>query len=127
MGDMSILNKVGNKNFTLLAKMLDLANARQRVISQNVANVNTPNYRRRSFDFEKSLRDAMEQGSAQAYSQVRGYVSKPNTTAVRNNGNNVDIDMEMNNLNFNSTSFEVYSTIYNRKSNMLKSAIKGVR
>lgn len=120
-----MLNKIGNKNFTLLAKMMDLMSARQRVISQNVANANTPNYRRRTFNFDSALRDAMESGSAEAYSQIRGWVDRPNDTPVRNNGNNVDIDLEMENLNFVDLSHQIYTRLYNAKSQLVKSAISG--
>lgn len=122
-----MLTKLGNKNFTLLGKMLDLTAARHRVISQNVANVNTPNYRRRVFKFEKALRNAMEGGTAEDYMEVKGWVDRPRNTPVRNNGNNVDIDREMFMLGENSAEYNVYSQLYNRKAQMLKSAIRGVR
>ena len=90
-----MLSKLGNKNFTLLARMLDLHGASQKVHAQNIANVNTPNYRRRVFSFNKELRHAMDKGTAEAYTGIKGWVNRPNNTVVRNNGNNVDIDMEM--------------------------------
>lgn len=122
-----MLSKLGNKNFTLLGKMLSLSSARQRVIAQNVANVNTPNYRRREFRFESALAQAMSNGRAEDYSAVQGWVDRPNNTPVRNNGNNVDIDLEMMNMHENSTSYQIYTELYSRKSNMVKSAIRGVR
>ncbi len=123
----TMLNKIGNKNFTLLSKMLDMMSAQQRVVSQNVANVDTPNYRRREFKFDQALRQAMDKGTAKAYSEMRGWVARPKTTPVRNNGNNVDIDMEMQTLNFTSQSYQVYSELYNKKSQMVKQAIRGAR
>ena len=127
MNEQSAMHKLGNKNFTLLSRMLDLESARQRVISQNIANVDTPNYRRRTLDFYTSLRQAMDKGNAEAYSNIQGYVKRPNTTAVRNNGNNVDIDMEMRDLNTNALAYEVYTSLYNKKSTMIKTAIRGGR
>lgn len=119
-----MLAKLGNKNFTLLAKMMSLLKASHLVSSQNVANVNTPNYRRREFKFDKALRQAMERGEASDYRNIRGWVSRPNNTPIRNNGNNVDIDMEMLSLKENARLYEVYTQIYNKKSSMIKSAIK---
>lgn len=120
-----MLSKMGQKNFTLLGRMLDLHAAKHRVIAQNVANVNTPHYRRREFRFEGALRNAMAGGKATDYADVRGYVARPNTTPVRNNGNNVDIDSEMRALSGNSTTYQIYSELYTRKSRMVKGAIKG--
>lgn len=122
-----MLDKLGNKNFTLLARMMDLHSANHRVIAQNVANVNTPNYRRRVFRFEEALQEAMNRGSARDYQGVKGWVERPNTTTVRNNGNNVDIDMEMMTLNENANLYNIYSSIYRQKAQVLKSAIRGGR
>ena len=120
-------HKLGNKNFSLLGKMLGLHSMRHKVISQNVANVNTPNYRRREFRFDSALRKAMEDGSSQAYNSVQGWVNRPNNTPVRNNGNNVDIDQEMFALGENASFYEIYSQLYQKKSQMVKAAIRGVR
>lgn len=121
-----MLDKVGNKNFALLARMMDLQSANHKVISQNIANVNTPHYRRRVFKFDSALREAMKEGNATAYRNVEGWVDKPNVTPVRNNGNNVDIDLEMYMLNENSASYRTMGEIYRKKSAMVKSVIRGL-
>lgn len=120
-----MLSKIGHKNFTLLAKMMDLHAASHKVHAQNIANVNTPNYQRREFRFHKALRNAMEGGTAEHYKDIRGWVDRPNNTPIRNNGNNVDIDMEMASLSENNSFYEMYVQIYNKKTSMIKSAIKG--
>lgn len=121
-----MISKLGNANFGLMVKMMDLHAAKQRVISQNIANVNTPYYRRRTFDFNEELRNALSRGDAESYDAVEGRIEKPNNTPVRNNGNNVDIDLEMVNMSQNSTSYQIYTQLYGKKMDMLRSAIKGV-
>lgn len=118
---------LGNKNLNLLSRMMDLHATRHRVIAENIANVNTPNYRRQSFGFEKAMRHALANGGAERYDNVRGRITRPNTTAVRNNGNNVDIEQEMLAISGNGSRFRIYSELYNRKSQMIKSAIRGGR
>ena len=122
-----MLHKLGNKNFALLGKVLSLTSAKHRVIAQNVANVNTPNYRRRELRFDTALAQAMRGGTASDYERMTAHVDRPNNTAVRNNGNNVDIDLEMLNMDENSMNYQLYAQLYTRKSNMVKSAIRGVR
>ncbi len=122
-----LIEKLGNKNFTLLAKMLDMEAASIRVNSQNIANVNTPHYRRRSFDFESSLRQAMSLGASEDYQAIQGHVAMPNTTAVRNNGNNVDIDLEMLNMKQSSALYDIYAQLYSRQTTNLRNAIRGTR
>ncbi len=122
-----LMEKLGHKNFTLLGRMMDLNAAKLRTISQNVANINTPNYRRRELKFDKALREAMGRGHASDYRSIRGYVDRPNNTAIRNNGNNVDIDLEMLNMSQTTASYEIYTDLYKRKSQMVKMAIRGGR
>lgn len=103
---------------------MDLHSASHKMHAQNIANVNTPNYRRGEFKFEKALRNAMEGGTASHYKSVRGWVDHPDNTPVRNNGNNVDIDMEMVSLQENASFYEIYTQIYQKRSNLVKAAIK---
>jgi len=118
-------HKIGNKNFALLSRMLDLHASRGKVIAANIANVNTPNYQRRSFEFDSALRHAMSKGTSAEYNKIQGWVERPNNTPVRNNGNNVDIEQEMVALRENATAYEVYSTLYSQKSQMIHAAIRG--
>ena len=122
-----MLARLGNKNVALLQKMLGLHAARHRVMAQNIANINTPNYRRREFRFDTALQQALSAGHADDYRAVKGWVARPNTTPVRNNGNNVDIDMEMVALKENATTYEIFGSLYTRKAQMMRSAIRGGR
>lgn len=119
-----MISKLGDKNFTILAKMLDMAASRQKVISANIANINTPNYKRQEFNFQASLREALREGTAEAFDKVDGYIDKPNNTLVRNNGNNVDADLEMTHMHENSMAYDVYAQIYNRANSLTMAAIK---
>lgn len=75
----------------VLASALDGVSLRQRVIADNIANVDTPGYRASSVDFETSLRAAIasgEPGAALAPEVL------PTDTPVGANGNNVDLRKE---------------------------------
>ena len=76
---------------SVLTAALDGLSLRQRVIADNVANVDTPNFRATSVDFESSLRDAVEHGGQ---GEV-GATLTPTDTPVGANGNNVDLRKEM--------------------------------
>ena len=122
-----MLAKLGHKNFSLLGKMMTLHSARHRVMSENIANVNTPYYNRKEFNFGRSLNHAMSQGTATAYQGVNGRIDRPNNTPVRNNGNNVDIDMEIVAMKENSMLYQIYTELYAQKVGMVKRAIRGGR
>lgn len=102
----------------VLEKALDAATLRQRVIAHNVANVNTPGFKRTDVIFEEKLVRALglETGvelyrTHPHHLPAAGFELTPevvpdNSTTMRADGNNVDIDREMvdlaqNSLNFN--------------------------
>src|SRR4029079_10243927 len=94
-----------NINFTgtdgyLRAAMSGLA-ARQRAIANNVANVDTPNFKATEVRFEDALKSAIGRGKPSGGLHQNGLNSEVsrtsvvNTTSTRADGNNVDIDREM--------------------------------
>lgn len=65
---------------------------RQDVIADNIANVDTPNFRARSVDFESSLKSAIAGGGVGAGGIDINVM--PTDTPVGINGNNVDLRKE---------------------------------
>src|SRR5947209_16760680 len=94
-----------NVNFSgadgyLRAAMSGLA-ARQRTIANNVANVDTPGFKASEVRFEDALKSAMSRGTAGAPADQSSldaavrHTSLNDATTTRADGNNVDIDREM--------------------------------
>jgi flagellar basal-body rod protein FlgB len=65
---------------------------RQNVIADNIANVDTPDFRARAVDFEGSLRSAIAGGRVDSTSV--SFTTTPTQTPVGANGNNVDLRKE---------------------------------
>ncbi|MFW6386866.1 MAG: flagellar basal body rod protein FlgB [Bacillota bacterium] len=95
---------------------------RQKAISENIANVDTPRYQRRDVDFQKVLRekldgkDSLEMSVTDKRHLLRGAPGgtgdmKPARTNFRNDGNNVDVDVEMAELSKNNI---YYNTLLQR-------------
>ena len=76
----------------VLASALDGLALRQRVIADNIANVDTPNFRATSVDFESSLSAAISTGQVPAEGVAA--TESPTETPVGLNGNNVDLRKE---------------------------------
>ena len=76
----------------VLASALDGLALRQRVIADNIANVDTPNFRATSVDFESSLSAAISSG--QVPTDGVAATESPTQTPVGLNGNNVDLRKE---------------------------------
>jgi flagellar basal-body rod protein FlgB len=77
---------------SVLNSALDGLALRQRVIADNIANVDTPGFRATSVDFETSLQAAIADGTI-ADGRVTAQ-ALPTDTPVGVNGNNVDLRKE---------------------------------
>lgn len=83
---------------SVLGFALDGLAQRQRTIANNIANVDTPDFRATSIDFESALRSAISDGGTDAGIESAVANSSPvalaTDTPVGANGNNVDLRKE---------------------------------
>lgn len=86
----------------LLAKTLDAAGLRHRAISSNIANINTPGYRRVEVAFEDDLAAQLQGGESADVRQVRPRVLETPGGALRADGNDVSLEQEMTDLSKNT-------------------------
>lgn len=75
---------------------MQAASLRQQVLAHNIANANTPGFKRSRVEFENRLNEAVAAGQDPA--AVRAQVVKEVDLAGRPDGNNVDIEREMTSL-----------------------------
>lgn len=88
----------------VLDKAADAANSRNEILSNNIANVDTPNYKRRDVSFENYLEQALigPESLDNRVADVNTHLSDfggmtytdHSTLSYRLDGNNVDIDTE---------------------------------
>lgn len=85
---------------------MQVSSTRGQLISTNIANVNTDNYKAKRVEFETNLKEAMDKTSMQLQKTHPNHVSgigqelgprvtEQTETSIKENGNNVDIDVEM--------------------------------
>ncbi len=106
-----------------LAGLMDAAELRHSVISHNLANVNTPGYRRLEVIFDDALEEAG--GTSGSGSSARPIVQEEQGLPVRADGNNVDIDREAVQLDKNALTYQTYSQLLATELQMMKLAIEG--
>src|SRR6188474_2018210 len=111
--------------FDLLSKLVDVTQLRHRALAQNVANVNTPGYRRLDVRFEDALAGQLYAKGDSAVKSLRPDVVEDQTTTPRLDGNNVEIDLEMMRLNKNTLLGNSYLQLLTTKLGMMKRAING--
>lgn len=114
---------------------------RQRVISDNVANADTPNFKRSEVVFEELLTKQMGTGQETKLNgrrtdtkhmvigapseQPLAAVVREDRTLMNNNKNNVDIDREMSLLAKNQLRYNFYVQQINHDVTMMRTAIEG--
>ncbi len=115
---MSVAAMIDSTGSAIYAALNGLA-ARQRVIADNVANVETPGYVAGKVTFEDSLRAAIADGNP-AGATVSTMQS---TDPVNTNGNNVSLDNEVVSLTDTDLRYQLMVQAINQKFGLLRTAI----
>ena len=120
-----------------LEQGLDFSAAKQKTIAQNIANVDTPNYKTKSVDFSEYLSNAKQSTISAHRTQERhiDFQTKSSTSGMYNNfnysynhnGNGVDMDKEQANLATNQIYYNALIDRMSGKLNTLQTVIKGGR
>lgn len=113
-------------------RALDAAWLRNNVISQNIANVDTPGYKRKVVRFEEFLNNEMKtgkinSGQSKIYPDGISVTEDPSSSSYRSDGNNVDIEHEMALLAANNLRYNTLIQRINGNFSKLKSVIRGGR
>jgi len=116
---------VRDSQIGLLAQALDVAGLRHRVIAHNIANVNTPGFRHLQVIFEEELSQALSERGHAAAAQVRPTVVESPGDAAREDGNTVDIDMELARLGKNNLLYRAFAQLLAARLATLRSAVTG--
>ena len=99
-----------------LERYMDLLSARQKLVSANIANADTPGYHTQDLDFDAEMRNAA--GGPPHAMDAPGL-------AVKNDGNNVSLDREARLLAETALRFQVASGLIHSQIQILQSAIGG--
>ena len=108
----------------VLASALDGVSLRQRVIADNIANVDTPGFRATSVDFETQLKAAIDDGSfADGGPAGITATTMPTDTPVGANDNNVDLRKETMAAVQSQFQYQILTRAVNDRFNLVKTAI----
>ncbi len=106
-----------------LERALVGASFRQSLIAGNIANANTPGYKRRDLDFASALASALDRGASSADIEALRFLPRVDgATSVRADGNNVDIDAEMAALHETSVAYQALVAVAKARLRMLEVA-----
>jgi len=130
------MDLLSGSSFKLLENGLQATVARHATITNNIANNETPYYKRSDVEFESLLRNQMNEntlsgirtdsrhfyiGSSQQIPQYQ--VVTDESSIMGNSQNNVDVDVEASNLAENQLRYYTYIQQINHHINMMRTAI----
>lgn len=130
------IEAIGGKSFDMLEKVMRIAQFRQKVLSSNIANADTPGYRAKdTADFKTLLGQAsggkLEMATTNS-SHIAPKTSVPDVTHVQvrntepwDDKNNVELDVEVSKMNENSLMYDTGVRLITQKLNSYKQAVRG--
>ncbi|MGV8074030.1 MAG: flagellar basal body rod protein FlgB [Syntrophobacteraceae bacterium] len=125
---MSESSIVFDRTVKLMQDRLSLNSLNQKIISGNMANINTPGFKAKETQFEDVLRQSLEEHSPQLVRCNAKHMDPLEPAEAMRSAElietgPVDLDNEMMKLSKNSIEYQFMVTMLNKKFNMLKVAI----
>ena len=127
-------SSISENTYNLLKKSMDASALRSKVIANNIANINTKGYKRFYVTFEETLNDSMGKNmmktdnnkhmqTGSSSSEIT--VKRDESSSMRQDGNNVDIDLEMTNQAANTLMYDALVKQVNSKLSLTSYIIGG--
>jgi flagellar basal-body rod protein FlgB len=123
--------KISQNTYNLIKNSMDVSVLRQKVISHNIANVNTKGYKKfdvvldETLSNDANLKVADEKHIIANESSNDIKIVRDESSSMRKDGNNVDVDSEMMNLASNSMMYNALVSELNNRFSMTRYVIKG--
>lgn len=111
---------------------------RQKVISSNIANINTPNYKTKDLSFQSALDEKNREKDLELFSTNEKHIKFDEANNIKgskmqiyevenlqeqNDGNNVSLDSQMSEMSKNNTMFQALQVSIKKDSLLLRSVL----
>ena len=121
-----------------LFEQLNFRGERQKVISSNIANINTPGYKTKELVFEDELNNSITNNSLQLKATNSKHMTNINSSLAnsnpklmevdnleeQNDGNNVNLDTQMGEMSKNKILFDAIQSSIKRDSKLFRSVVE---
>lgn len=124
------INLFDRSRVPLLAKELDAFAVNNKAIADNIANIETPNYKRVEVSFQKALTNAINESNddvslSENVEQVQPEIKIDQSAYLASGANNVSIEQEMANLAKNQLKFELAARLMSDTLTLIDKSITG--
>lgn len=129
-------SSISENTYNLLKNSMDASALRGKVIANNIANINTKGYKKLYVTFEDTLNDSIGENTMKTDNSKHMQTGSDNgeiavqrdeSTSMRQDGNNVDIDLEMTNQAANTLMYNALVQRVSGKISMKRYIIGGGR
>lgn len=96
---------------------------RQKAIANNIANLETPGYRRLDVKFEELLAKCLRSSGEFDLGEVEAQIYRPKQTPVKPNGNDVNLEAEIGKMIKNTLRHKAYIRLLSKKYNQIDLAM----
>jgi len=107
----------------LIEAGIEAESLRQKAIASNIANLETPGYRRIDVQFEQLLAGALNSSEDLDISELEPQLYRPNRTPLKANGNDVNLETEVGEMVKNTLRHKTYIRVLSKKYRQLELAI----
>ncbi len=111
---------LNNSEVQVLKKLQDFSVLKQKVIANNIANIETPGFKAKDVVFKQEFQKALQQGEFDRAMRIEGSVVARNDLSMRNDGNNVNLENEMLALQKNQMKFDIYTELLKSRYKKIK-------
>lgn len=102
---------------------LSAESLRQRAIANNVANLETPGYRRMDVRFKELLAKALDSSGGVDLDEIECRIYRPENTPVKSNGNDVSLEVEVGEMVKNTLRHKAFIRVLQKKYQQMELAI----
>lgn len=127
----------GTSTVDVLAKAMSVAQDNHRIISNNIANADTPGYSPTKMDFQGTLRNALDGRGRISLRTTRSRhiqasyfqpeLDSRHPLITKNDQNRVDLEMEIAELSKNTGKYTTYGSILKKQFQMTKNMLTNTR
>ena len=134
------MDPIGDRGVSNLSSWLSGLALRREAIAQNIANIDTPGYRRKTVNFESELRRSTQTRTGSLNTTNPAHISTPSLSSrgllgaqgsqelssSRRDGNNVDIDQEMILLAETQLQYQAATSALSKKLQILRDVLRSL-
>ena len=112
-----------NNIVDIIAAGIRAESLRQKTIANNVANLQTPGYRRIDVKFNELLAKALDSSGDVDLSEIEAEIYQPRQTPVKSNGNDVSLEVEVGEMVKNTLRHKAYVRLLQKKYQQIELAV----